>query len=409
MRTAFTKTLISSALAILFAQSTQAQGFNSLSLGQQNLQQLKDCLEYTIHGITLRVIITPFGYYYFWTPNVSHFSPDMLSMSHPELNEMPYTEYGRIFGGSLKQVSNVGFSKMLGAATGLGSNLEIGGGRYQHEAWGKHQSVQFSENSVIGNPSAMIIDAFTWDGLNVPNTEQSGHEVSGEESTKYLQDFSEGKAEWSDNFNQAFQYNMVMQTLASSPVIQQIKMLVQQIDSSVSAFNGRVGDSPFCPVNQQAFQPFFLSGIDVYNWRMGYPITDSDKITNVANPLEESIGKDGDIWGYLYPREGAVNHQERQKVAAVVAARSADILANGGSARIYKQPQYKMDKLAWSSVYPKTSTCHRKIPNTVSATDEKGQYAWTLWTNHRCDLYRRGIVVAFIPIGPIHITPEITN
>lgn len=402
------KTLVAVAMALAFMQPARAD-FSSLDLGQTNLEQLTDCLEYTVHGLTLRMVIRKFRVYFYWTPNISHFSPDMLSMSHPELNDMPYTEYGRIFGPALKQVSNVGFAKMLGAATGLGGNLEIGGGRYQHKDWGKHQAVQFAENSVVGNPSAMIIEAFSWQGLNIPEAEQSGHEVSNEESSKYLADFAEGKAKWSENFNQAFQYNQVMQALSSSPVIEQIKTLVQQIDIAVSTLGGRVGNSPFCPVNQQAFQPFYFSGIDAYAWRLGYPITDPDKSSEVLNPFAQSIGADKEVWGYLYPREGAVNHQEGAKVAAVVAARSADVLANGGIGRIYKEPKYKMGKLAWSSVYPQASACHRQIPNTVSVTDAKEQYAWTLWTNHRCDLYRRGKAIAFIPLGPIHITPKIPD
>ena len=135
-----------------------------------NLEQLPVCLEYKITGITLRVIITPWFVYYFWTPHVEHYSPDLLAMSHAELNAMPWVEYNALFGEAYKQVSNVLFAKILTSLFGL-PQTEIGGGRYLDKGWGKHQSVQFTESTIVGNPVAMFIDAFTFKGINLPQPE----------------------------------------------------------------------------------------------------------------------------------------------------------------------------------------------------------------------------------------------
>ncbi|SUO90229.1 TraU family protein [Suttonella indologenes] len=401
------KTVMATAIALAFIQPARAD-FSSLDLGQTNLQQLTDCLEYTFHGLTLRVIYYGWGYYWFWTPNVSHNSPDMLAITHAELNDIPYSDYNRVFGTALKSVSNVGFAKLGGSMIGL--DAEIGGGRYRHEAWGQHQSVQFTEASVIGNPSAMVIDAFTWDGLSIPREIQtSAQQLAEGKSEQYLEDFVEGKEQWTAELNGAFSYNQVMKSLAKSPVIKQIKRLIREIDKLAASLNGRVGHSPFCPVNQQAFQPFYLSGIDAYAWRMGYPVTDPDRTMEVLNPLAGTIGTEGEIWGYLYPREGAVNQQESAKVAAVAAVRAADILAEGGVGRLYREPRYKMARFAWSKVHPTSSECRLNIAHTGIEEEERDRYAWTMWTNHRCDLYRAGKVVAFVPLGPIRVTPSISD
>lgn len=409
------KTLIASiGLAILPAMAEDSGLLTSTSLAETSLEQIESCLEYTIHGITLRAIYTPWGVYYFWTPNVSHFSPDLLSMSHKELDDMPYLEFQKTFGAALKPIAQKGFADVVGKTVGS-LNADIGGGRYQHKDWGDYQAGQFSESTVIGNPAAMFIDAFTWNGLRMAGKEVSkAAELSSTDAQDYLEGFKKGngKAEWSDSFDNAMNYDMTMQVMANSPVVQSIKQIVRQIDSAVSSMQGRTGDSPFCPVYASAFQPFYLSGVDSYLWRLGYPVTDSEHSDVILNPLSTDIvGTGGEQWGHIYPRDGAVNHQEAQKVAAVVAVRSKQVLAEGGMGRLYREPDYKMKRVVWSKVYPQPKkNCHVNIANTGTETeskDRKDRYAWNLWTNHRCDLYRRGVPIAFIPIGPIHVTPVV--
>ena len=347
-------------------------GFTSMELAEATLEQLPVCLEYKITGITLRVIITPWFVYYFWTPHVEHYSPDLLAMSHAELNAMPWVEYNALFGEAYKQVSNVLFAKILSTLFGL-PETEIGGGRYLDKGWGKHQAVQFTESTIVGNPVAMFIDAFTFKGINLPqpadnsnqNTKrsnpsdekQSGNKSGGNRGGRtpsvggqssgngnsgpqvptdtvknWLSSCANGNTNWLPIFSQNLGYTQVMMMMmANSPVVQSIKQLMQQIDAALSSINGKVGDSPFCPVNATPFEPYYLSGLDAHAWRLGYPVADPDKSLTIMNPLsrdkiapssEEDFGKVlfnlppelvkflTPRWGHVYPREGALDQPD---------------------------------------------------------------------------------------------------
>ena len=138
-----------------------AGGFTTLELATTTVAQLPSCLEYTIEGITLRVIIHPWGAYYFWTPHVSHYSPDLLEMSHRELQYFPYIEYRLLLAIPYYEFTRTVFSRLLATLLGFNVNVPMGGGHYLHDQFGKHQSVQFSDAMVIGHPVAMLIEAFT--------------------------------------------------------------------------------------------------------------------------------------------------------------------------------------------------------------------------------------------------------
>lgn len=445
-------------------------GFTSMELAEATLEQLPVCLEYKITGITLRVIITPWFVYYFWTPHVEHYSPDLLAMSHAELNAMPWVEYNALFGEAYKQVSNVLFAKILSTLFGL-PQTEIGGGRYLDKGWGKHQAVQFTESTIVGNPVAMFIDAFTFKGINLPqpadnsnqNTKrsnpsdekQSGNKSGGNRGGRtpsvggqssgngnggpqvptdtvknWLSSWANGNTNWLPIFSQNLGYTQVMMMMANSPVVQSIKQLMQQIDAALSSINGKVGDSPFCPVNATPFEPYYLSGLDAYAWRLGYPVADPDKSLTILNPLsrdkiapssEEDFGKVlfnlppelvkflTPRWGHVYPREGALDQPDTSKHGAVVAERGRSLLAESKKPlnRIYRIPKYIMNGAAWSKMHPVQTICHRNIANTGADIEKHSRYAWTLWTSHDCDLFRHGIPIVTVPIGPIYVTPAI--
>ncbi|MDH8179415.1 TraU family protein, partial [Klebsiella pneumoniae] len=47
------------------------------------------------------------------------------------------------------------------------------------------------------------------------------------------------------------------------------------------------------------------------------------------------VGKDGDMWGNLYPRAGAISQTHDYKAAAVIAQRVADLVTRTGQPHIY--------------------------------------------------------------------------
>jgi len=128
-------------------------GFGTAELVSTTISQIPDCLDYRILGLSLRVIWTPYGPYYFWTLHVGHTVPAMVNQSHPYLDEMPWEEYSMLLGTAYREASeaivHVGF-------LGLANNVEIGAGRYKHHKFGRHYAPQHYESAVIGHP-AMII------------------------------------------------------------------------------------------------------------------------------------------------------------------------------------------------------------------------------------------------------------
>lgn len=417
-----------------------AGGFTTLELATTTVAQLPSCLEYTIEGITLRMIIHPWGVTYFWTPHVSHYSPDLLAMSHRELQYFPYIEYRLLLAIPYYEFTRTVFSRLLATLLGFNVNVPMGGGHYLHDQFGKHQSVQFSDAMVIGHPVAMLIEAFTFKGINLPEANGGGQrpQISQADVKAWLESWVTGDTNWPPVFSEALGYKQVLMMLANSPVIQQIKQLMQQIDAALSSINGKVGDSPFCPVNSTPFEPYYLSGGDVYPWRIGYPVADSEKSLTILNPLsrdvigptterdkqaETVIGKVlekiaealhelfRERWGHVYPREGSVDQRDSAKIGAVVAQRAVDLLAEKEkpTGRIYRIPRYRMRGVAWSKMYPVETSCHKNIANTGTEVDRPyDMYAWTVWTQHDCDLFRVGIPIAFVPLG-IPVTPPVPD
>lgn len=436
-------------------------GFTTLELAAHNLVQLPACLEYKITGISLRlIIIPPFIYYYFWTPHVEHFSPDMVNMSHKELDQMPWVEYNLLMGFVLKQVSNVLFAEIVARLFGL-ENQEIGGGRFQYARWGEHQGVQFSDNTVVGSPIAMFLEMFTYqpkprDGGSGGGGGAGGFAKPGQDAGGRTPQFSgqagngQGRpgvtqadvgawlASWAGNsdtpwpplFSDALGMQEVLTMMANSPIVESVKGLMAQIDAALATVGGRVGNSPFCPVNPTPFEPYYLSGIDAYLWRMGYPAADFEHSTTIINPfssdtVKPTASQDGALieipqelaqiltpkWGNVYPREGALDQPVGSKLGAVVARRSQSLLGEGEKplGRLYRVPKYRVKSAAWSKEWPTMTMCHRNIANTGEELEEHDRYVWTMWTAHDCDLYRRGIHIVTVPIGPIYVTPPIPD
>ena len=269
-----------------------AGGFTTLELATTTVAQLPSCLEYTIEGITLRMVIHWWGVSYFWTPHVSHYSPDLLEMSHRELQYFPYIEYRLLLAIPYYEFTRTVFSRLLATLLGFNVNVPMAGGHYLHDQFGKHQSVQFSDAMVIGHPVAMLIEAFTFKGVKLPQTNGGGGQrpqISQADVKAWLESWVTGDTNWPPVFSQALGYQEVLAMLANSPVIQQIKQLMLQIDAALSAVGGKVGDSPFCPVNSTPFEPYYLSGGDVYPWRIGYPVADSEKSLTILNPLSRDV------------------------------------------------------------------------------------------------------------------------
>lgn len=87
-----------------------------------------------------------------------------------------------------------------------------------------------------------------------------------------------------------------------------------------------------CSPSSQPFQPYFLSQLDTLAWRSGVPeMTYPEALT----PGMREVGRNGDMWGNIYPRAGAISQTHDYKAAAVIAQRAADLVTRTGQPHIY--------------------------------------------------------------------------
>ena len=118
-------------------------------------------------------------------------------------------------------------------------------------------------------------------------------------------------------------------------------------------------------------------------------------------PLMREIRKNGDTWGNIWPRTGAVTQVHDYKAAAVVAQRVADVISRDWQPHIYlpltekesdgrwpPKEVVEMDKKThkWQYLYPKTENKCRVFPDSHSndALKADQRYSWALWRPYSC-------------------------
>lgn len=157
-----------------------------------------------------------------------------------------------------------------------------------------------------------------------------------------------------------------------------------------------------CAPSSQPFLPYFLSTLDALAWRSGVP---EMFYPEALTPGLREVSKDGDMWGNIYPRAGALSQTHDYKAGAVIAQRVADLVTRSGQSHVYipltatshdgywpPDPVTEGDSSnhQWQMLVPKKSASCAIFPD-GSATDsyadklaEDGAYAWTLWRPYKC-------------------------
>ena len=423
-------------------------GFGTAELVSTTISQIPDCLDYRILGLSLRVIWTPYGPYYFWTLHVGHTVPAMVNQSHPYLDEMPWEDYSRLLGSAYRAASeaivHVGF-------LGLADNVEIGAGRYKHHKFGKHYAPQHYESALIGHP-AMIIFQKTGGGEksgsgnggggssasspekqktpsnptnsryfqgtgNVPrNNGGNAGNGNGQQQPppgagflNRWQNKGSGQGQFTDQERQSLGYDETMSQIDGADYTDYDRAN-DSVTSAVDGYDVSTGGRYFCTLPYTPFWPYYLSGLDSILWRHGWPLVDLHRIWNPLWPGPRIAPSTGTLlpetWGHLYPRYGTVDHVDDAKASAVIARRGLDILADPQIGRVY-WPTTAPSGVAWSKVYPEQVSCHKNIAHTGTKRIEERQYAWTSWFYATCDLDERGQLVLRIPLGPIQVTPAV--
>ena len=164
---------------------------------------------------------------------------------------------------------------------------------------------------------------------------------------------------------------------------------------AISQFLGNTGY--YCRSQSYAFQPHFLSGMDVMGWRFGVP---EMFYPEAITPGMREMGKNGDTWGNIYPRAGSITQIHPYKAAAVIISRQ-------GQPHIYMpaasqaQPQNgwwppppveegKIKTHKWQMLYPKTEKMCAIFPDGSAFDAYSGKnsiqqdFAWALWRPYSC-------------------------
>ncbi|HGW6105257.1 TPA: TIGR03756 family integrating conjugative element protein [Citrobacter werkmanii] len=157
-----------------------------------------------------------------------------------------------------------------------------------------------------------------------------------------------------------------------------------------------------CAPSSQPFLPYFLSTLDALAWRSGVP---EMLYPEALTPGLREVSKDGDMWGNIYPRAGALSQTHDYKAGAVIAQRAADLVTRDGQPHVYiplaasshdgywpPDPVTEGDSNnhQWQMLVPQKSASCAIFPD-GSTTDsyanklaEDGAYVWTLWRPYKC-------------------------
>lgn len=150
-----------------------------------------------------------------------------------------------------------------------------------------------------------------------------------------------------------------------------------------------------CKSNIDPYMPYYLSTIDNKMWRSNLSET---FYPSSWIPGMNEIGEPFDSWGSLYPRGGFLNQPHDVKASSVIAARSLEVVSDGGL-RIYQNAncggndRHKCygpkEGGKWQMISPKEETqCSvfgkESVIDLEEKIDDDGQYGWTAWRNYGC-------------------------
>lgn len=423
------------AAAVAVISPPSDAGFDTSYLVETTIDQIPDCLDYRILGLSYRVIWTPYGPYYFWTLHVGHTIPAMVNQAHPYLAKMPWEDLSNLLGSSYESSSE---SAINSAFSGI-SGVKPGAGRYRHHKFGDNYAPQHYESALAGHPAMIIFQKSTKGGQsgggsgsgsgstnsqyfqgtgNVPSQGQGGGSSgggSGNAGSSFMTTWQKGNSsshgQYTTEQKEELNYDQTMSQIDSSDYTRYDET-TSQVGSAVDDFEVSTGNSYYCTLPYTPFWPYYLSGLDGAMWRKGYPSVDAHLIVNPLKPgpiIGPSKSLLPEIWGHLYPRYGTVNHVDDAKASAVIASRGVSIFMDPQIGRIY-WPAERPNGVAWSKVYPESTSCHKLVGNTGSKRDDAREYAWTNWFYARCDLDKRGMLVFRILFPePIQVTDEIPD
>lgn len=357
-------------LSVLNMPKATAETFNTIDAVKSTLNL--ECIDYCITGTCIHIVCSP------WCSislsfQISHNLPELIVSVYDEVSEQPYDEYRPLQELLLGGFGNEGASLNLPEKTGS-------------------QPVIFKNASVIGHPFMLLFSSGGSSGLPEGYSYAEGKGYDGDNSNDCLLNnniFVRCPKEKSPDF-----------TEREKEMGAEGAMGDKDISSGFAEIIGSSVFYGFCPTKVQAFQPYYESTLDFFEWRYG--VIDRFKaIQNGAHiPGNREIGSLNSLnpigkntWGAVYPRMGFVLQHEDPKAAAVIAQRAVDVVTRNDNWRIKTTAPIgasneKTD--LWQMISPKEdSSCGAFGSKDLDwsegrNSDGKGQYGWNYWGRYKC-------------------------
>ncbi|WP_020406869.1 TraU family protein [Hahella ganghwensis] len=442
--------------------------FTTFDIVEITGQQIPDCMDYCFVGVCVHwQFAFPAGINIILSPKIRHYLPEYIVQTHPEVGEEPWWEWSKVFAPAEKEAQSLLVSLM---------GVDFSGGHevVDVEYDSQDRETLFKEASVIGHPLSLLPKILTTNGEFRPVSSLSGELGDvGLQGSNNSDDSGDIWCNWEEEYcddgpdtgtdqdltleeafdkgsDAAIEYiqNFGVQQLIADPRITRLFNVVDAANSTRDQFESiieladllediqSVADSVtvgvgingelkterlLCDTPIYPFVPYYLSTMDSFFWRNGWPITDIEHAVDVLNPFtSEAVKKDSHEWGPLFPRHGFLQTYHDYKTAGVMAARAVDVAVEEGGYRIrippselpssdeYRalfSPRWTGGK--WSEVYPDPSDqCYSSVAYKGDVIDSggtigDGKNAWTFWRQYECCMNFEGNYVETVNIDDI--------
>lgn len=397
-------------------------------------------------------------YYTIISPKIQHALPELLISAYDGVGREPFKEWRDTYGQVMK-AANEGFvSNFLRTPDGL-----------QGSQTGRpiNQGTTNKEIDIIGHPLAMLPGLVNEGDDNedsrpyqMPTYRTTANASQEETLTVATEDAQEdtGMTFGPDGFNlnrlsdfTGSLSNKVsdgMGALDAVNAIEDFKSLAQTMKNIKTTMNTALATAEtttrasfwgnflnprfkmprlFCTTYVKAFQPYYMSFLDSFWWRSGYPLTDgpisgSDHTNTIFNPVSldtlqtvESITEvmTSEIWGHLYPRDGSIAQTHDGKAASVIAWRGLDVLKTAvkdgyrvgvvvpESPDLHSEPDPK-----WQMIFPQVQQCqddpyyeqNDELHIDSVKPSVHGGYAWNYYRTYNCCSNTKGTELTGVDI-----------
>ena len=439
-------------------------GYNSIELVANTMRALPKCLDYCITKICTSVKFNPITMTptFIFHPKISHNLPEYVISSYIRPESHPWEEWGLVVG-SAEKAAQTGIIEVTTALLSSGIKISpVGGGFVEgiEANLGVGDNLVFREASVVGHPLVILPellkkaeqakeDSEKVDSVDeyVENQEAEA-EAEMEEKAKnpladkcsnnpfakkeskcsvkdntdaaklaakrFIKDQSVAILMQNDQIRQAMKLNEMLGTATEMlSAVNGLLKIASDIDKAASAVGGMGGvtvrmDRLMCPSPIKPLVPYYLSSLDSFFWRAGWPVTDALYMStprkermfvpeafevispeSVFHKYSNNIPLIGtDQWGSIWPRIGSTYQHNTFKASAVIAVRALDVAIRDGdgAARVRYplggavRPGTALQSTGeWQQIYPEVEKqCYENIAHKDIEKLALGKAATTL-------------------------------